>query len=371
MARSGDSPEPVGVAIFSLAVLNIDKPGIGRFVRSLASFAVLAVLAACGDEQLAAPATPTLHPFVDRIAFAKDGALFVIGVDGAELTKVAEVGQLPNWSPKGDLIAFLSGPPALAEGRATGAPLLDLHVVSPNGSGRIDLTNGATGPGGILGFTWSPDGERLAFAAGGNIYVVKKDGSSLSRLNKEALGDLGSPATAGHSISWAPDGSKIAFTNGVLHVIDSQGNVERVGNTCGEAVAWSPDSKRLAVACGRGSVSVVDPVNIVVTELANGIDMFDRLQSFAWSPDSSRLAFDSQRPRPVWVVSANGATLQSLPQGRTPSWSPDGTRIAFACPTEGWQVCTMNADGTDVKQVTDSAGGTIDALSISWSPARP
>lgn len=308
---------------------------------------------------------------IDRIAFAAGGDLFTILADGTDRRPLAEGGQLPLWSPKGDRIAFLALPSAVAEGRATGAPYLDLHVIRPDGAGRINLTQGLTGPGGILGFSWSPDGTKIVAAARGHLFVLAADGTSRLQLTTESLGDLGSTATAAGSVAWSPDGRQIAVTNGNVFVIDADGrNLHQVGDGCGDAVAWAPASKQLAVACNRTSLYVVNTDGSGRTELTTGIEAFDRLQSFAWSPDGTRVAFDTQRPRELWAARVDGSGFDVLPQGRMPSWSPDGKRIAFACPAEGWQLCVMSSSGTDQIQLTDVALGPIDSLSIAWSPAR-
>jgi len=308
---------------------------------------------------------------VDRIAFAANGALFTIKVDGSDRRPLADGGQLPAWSPRGDRIAFLALPSAIAEGRATGAPYLDLHVVRPDGSGRMNLTQGLTGPGSILGFSWSPDGTKIVVAARGHLFVLAVDGTSRLQLTTESLGDLGSTATAAGSVAWSPDGRQIAVTNGNVFVIDADGrNLRQAGDDCGDAVAWSPASKQLAVACARTSLYVINTDGSGRIELTTGIDAFDRLQSFAWSPDGTRVIFDSQRPRELWVAHTDGSGFEVLPQGRMPSWSPDGSRIAFACPDEGWQLCVMSSGGRDKVQLTDAALGPIDSLSIAWSPAK-
>jgi Tol biopolymer transport system component len=50
-----------------------------------------------------------------------------------------------------------------------------------------------------------------------------------------------------------------------------------------------------------------------------------------------------------------------------PAWSPDGTRIAFASKREGgFDLYSMNADGTDTRRLTTSAD---DESSPSWSPS--
>jgi Tol biopolymer transport system component len=170
---------------------------------------------------------------------------------------------------------------------------------------------------------------RIAFVRNGEIYVMKADGSGVSRLTNNAAND-GQPA-------WSPDGKKIAFVS------------NRAGN----------DEIYVMNADGTG-----------VTRLTNNTTA-DKAP--AWSPNGTKIAFVSNRADQhdeIYVMSANGSGVtqlnKNLPeQGcntchggavEAPTWSPDGTKIAFLrrATIFSWDIDLMNPDGSGVTRLTNA-----------------
>ncbi len=240
--------------------------------------------------------------------------LYVIGADGAGERRIAEVrgGGRPQW---------------ISDGR-------EILLASMNGRAVFDPATGAARPFPAPdGREWrfSPDGRWLLFTSGdfrsARISVSAADGTSPRALTSQQ----GSAFNG----AWSPDGSQIAYTfvdstrRAQVWVIHSDGSAQRqlthfTSEEGGPQMpAWSPDGKTLAV---QSTVSGQDP---------------------------------SQAHADIWLVEvASGAARKLGRRDRnwldeTPAFFPDGRRIAFQSDRTGvMEIWTMNADGSDPRQVT-------------------
>jgi Tol biopolymer transport system component len=152
--------------------------------------------------------------------------------------------------------------------------------------------------------------------------------------------------------------------------------------------AWSPDGQRLAFKTAQGGSNQLAVIN------ANGKDETLLTRTFhfsegqpSWSPDGTQLLYRRTPENPlvqngdIWLLDiatdsdptqpATHPVLLRTGDERYPSYSPDGTQIAFrgdldlAEPTGDEELFVMNADGTNVRQLTSNAD--FDSAP-SWSP---
>ena len=259
-----------------------------------------------------------------------------------------------------------------------------LYTIRTDGSDRqLVVLNSEIGAR-ILNPTWSPDGEWIAFSAGGEIFKVRPDGSDLSRLTFEGEAKFG-PA-------WSPDGQWIAYRviygtgeGRGLWVISADGETMRQLNipspeercpgcdiinpswAVRNGPSWSSGGNELAYITSERNLAVYD------TSAAR-VDFKHKapatLYNPQFSPDGSRILFFmkavSGHGLRVGVIDRDGGNLHWLREHAVePSWSPDGSRIVyrlfsyrdgqFGEPGYG-DLWIMNADGSNNFQLTFSTG---------------
>jgi Tol biopolymer transport system component len=278
----------------------------------------------------------------NRIVFVSDRDgnpnLYTMSDSGADVSALAVVegrDAQPDWQPDPvqaqEEIAYAGG---------VLNSLNNVLVVNANGSGLAALTNNTTSDDTMP--TWSPDGERLAFAStrGGNydIYVLDRSASDIDPVQ---LTD--SPGRDFHP-AWSPDGSRIAFEsnrdgNWDIWVMDADGSNQRQltlelsddGNP-----AWSPDGSRILFSSNRDGdydiwVKSVDGEGDVENLTRNEVDDFFP----AWSPDGTLIAYRSwvDGRRELHLMNSRGQAQRRLffddADNDQPTWSPDSLRLAF------------------------------------------
>jgi len=227
----------------------------------------------------------------DSIRTTLGQGLYVMNADGSGMrgirspefsTRLPLIGTQPDWAPDGERIVYL--------GCFNCDPFPEHHlfIVNIDGTGlqRIDHTEEV--PVGGVEPSWSPDGTKIAFSGGGEIYIINANGANLRRLG------LSRPTSG---IAWSPDGCKISFFSSA------------------ETNRW-------------GELFVFDLRTKTVSQITthNTNENFLRPR---WSPDGQKLVFyssttDGTNRKFIYTVNLDGTGLKRIlddPTASSPDWS--------------------------------------------------
>jgi Tol biopolymer transport system component len=238
----------------------------------------------------------------------------------------------------------------------------------------------AVGVNGRIAFTWTYPGSDV-----NNISTIAADGSDERKLTSSH--DVMSEAP-----EWIPGSDRLLFDSAPndcchLFTMDAHGNdVRQLSNEGGGYPSISPDGSMIAVDGGPPfGIYVLDAHGAnprrVTTTPEQAVDTLP-----AFSPDGKRIAFPrflsgtpaGHAQSAIFVVNTDGSGLQQLTDMATnasyPNWSPDGTRIVFndnsgnGSLTVAQNVWVMNADGTNLVNLTNTTAGVNWAFGADWSP---
>jgi Tol biopolymer transport system component/DNA-binding winged helix-turn-helix (wHTH) protein len=221
----------------------------------------------------------------------------------------------PAFSPDGKLVAFR---------QSDGARNTGIYAAAVGGEKSLQLTND---PGDCCP-TWSPNGDRIAFARYADkamfIYVVPALGGTARRIYQ------GATAMAA-GLSWSPDGNSLAFSESnsadptrawisVLSLADSttRSLTSPPAGWLDHEAAFSPDGTRLAFV--RSTVAGVSN-DVFVMRLPFGeakrltFDNRPIMGPPTWTADSREIIFSSNRAATtgLWRVSAMGSAPSPVP----------------------------------------------------------
>jgi dipeptidyl aminopeptidase/acylaminoacyl peptidase len=237
---------------------------------------------------------------------------------------------------------------------------------------------------------WSPDGRRVAYVAGGQLWVADADGSNakqLTRLNGGATGPV-----------WAPTSDRIAFTTAVYpECRDDACNAAKEKAAADNKVkahvadqlmyrhwnAWDEGT--------RSHLFVVD-MNGATRDLVPGVKYdvppgpFGGAEGYNWSPDGREIAYTAkdQGRTDAWTtdvniytVPANGGsstviTASSKGADQNPVYSPDGRFIAYSSQaragfeSDRWRLMVRDRSTGTARELLPTWDRNADG--IMWSP---
>jgi Tol biopolymer transport system component len=257
-----------------------------------------------------------------QISIPYESSVFVIPARGGPARAVTPPGELAfdaEWRPRTRSLVVVTEKGLLELPARRGLPSWDAR--------RVLYDRPAWSP------SFSPDGSRLAFAAGSrtDVWILNVKTRKLRQLTGWWNGD--------GFLDWAPSGKELAVTKqGALLRMNLDGEViESIVADIGTCFspAWAPKGRRFAFACMTPdlSVHVGDGHRRVFTSLTQG---HPPSAYPAWSPDGRRLAY-AKFVDGSWDLFVRDLArrtehrLMSSPYDEVdPAWSPDGSLLAYA-----------------------------------------
>jgi TolB protein len=261
-----------------------------------------------------------------RIAFIRDGQIYITDTDGADTRPVTQKGGdplSPHWHPTGRYLTYSFFAP-----RGTQIAVLDLTTGSAHA-----LAATSTGLNSTPAF--SPDGNSIVYTHGDengtDLYLVPAWSNEPARR-----------ITVGHGTdntqpAFSPDGQRLAFTSGrsghpEVYIVNIDGTEPdlltpfQFGDDIYRASPnWSPDGRLVVFESrvnGRFQIETIALRDRTVRQLtSDGIN-----EDPKWAPDSRHVVFTSNRTgvRQLFILDSESGRTRQLTLGgpaRLSAWS--------------------------------------------------
>jgi TolB protein len=170
---------------------------------------------------------------------------------------------------------------------------------------------------------WSPDGRRIAYAAGNSIVVATRGGQTVASFGTQGL--AGGPA-------WSPDSRRLAYAEireagdvlrRQIQVTNADGTGKRTLVNHATDPSWARDGRLAYVgyASFRAEAGFVTVANADGTDARRLTTSAEPEATPAWSPSRAQIAF--VRGGSVVVARASGGGERVVVRGAVdPTWRP-------------------------------------------------
>jgi Tol biopolymer transport system component len=229
-------------------------------------------------------ASPTWSPDGSRLAFTRDGIVYLVGADGGIARSTGLKGADPAWSPNGDNLVVASG--------------LDLVIANSDGTepAPLDLGFDASKFTHLSQPDWSTnkkDVSSIAFVATSSeglssIFVLNLQAKTLTaKAGTLQQLPLGCGTIGASSPSWAPDGGLIAYAcdQFIAFSASDGSNPTPLGAAENATLAWSPDGSQIVYSSQSGDqgaqLNIMNSDGTAPTQLDTGPGSSDQPD---WQP---------------------------------------------------------------------------------------
>lgn len=270
-----------------------------------------------------------------RLAYTREGQVWVVDSDGANARAVTPRGLSAAWHPSGRYVVYNVLDDANGIIRLSISDLVTGAQRSlTNEKGANDLTPAI-----------SPDGRSVVFsrsvessASASDLYLIPFEGGRTSRITV-ARGSINMAP------DWSPDGRRVTFMSdrsgrNEIYITDADGtNVSLLtADAYGErnlraSPNWSPDGRSIAYSSRIGSSQQILSINLR-DRAVRQVTSDGRNDNPSWAPDGRHLVFSSTRggTEQLWVVDTESGRMRQVTRGssaRLAAWSP---RLAITPP---------------------------------------
>ena len=218
------------------------------------------------------------------------GEILIMNSDGSGQTQLTYTDSVSNYAPAlshdGGKVVYFAG------GGCCGNEFQRLEIIDITGNHMGTVVDGS-GLGDAYS-TWDPDGTRIAYSSGGEIYLVDIDGSNHQNLTNSPYFE--------RFPSWSPDGTKIAFISNFsggnpgssddVFLMDTEGNyLINLTNHSGYDTkpTWSPDGSKVAFLSDRGENNNPSQIYTVNIDGTGTTLVYDKglgwgIDDISWAP---------------------------------------------------------------------------------------
>ena len=297
--------------------------------------------------------------------------IYIMEETGENARRVSDFGFHPSWSPDGRQIVVSDKASDISNNHIIPNSSLWIIDVETGDKKLLDTKGDAVQP------NWSPNGKRIAFwfvenGKLGEIATIPVGGGEPVIVAKDEAMDW-NPV-------WSPDGKYIYFGSdrgGSMNIwrvaVDEEtgkasGEPEsvRTPSTYIRHLALSRDGKTIAYIRYETKSNLqsitFDPKNLKTVGEVNMVTSGNNQVSFpTLSPNGEEyvIRYPSWTQEDIVIFNRDGSNWRNLTndkfRDRTPRWSPDGKKIAFTSDRSGkFQIWMINADGSDLRQITFS-----------------